>query len=249
MRALALALLLLAPAARAADGLYVPDARRAETARPRRDWSLTGEYLYYLPLNAGSGLSDQLGALGDGLVAAGYDSADKSVHTTGGSGARFTALRKWDEHTELGFSLDYVLGPTMNSDFHAFSVTFGNGGLTINRAATFVRLMAQARILLLGKTVRRPGDWSLDVGSGFGPGLGHISQTCQASGSLTCPGIATSATWAGIAWEVGPRVSVRVRDIDVGFGVVEASFPRYKGSADIASLAWQTTGFAFSAEF
>jgi len=243
MRALAFAVLLLAPAARAADG------PRAAAARPRRDWSLTGEYLYYLPLNSSSGLSDQLGSLGDGLIAAGYDSASKSLSSIGGSGARLTALRRWDERTALGLSLDYVLGPTMNADFRAFSAVLGNGGLTVNRSGSFVRLMGHTRVQLLGKVVRRPGDWNLDIGSAFGPGVGHVDQTCQASGSLTCPVVAKSVTWVGVAWEFGPRVSVRVRDIDVGASILAAGFPRYKGSADVAPIEWQTMGFSLSAEF
>lgn len=244
MIALALAAL-LSPLAAAAD--------RAETP-PDRLWRLSGEYLYYVPANSGAGLSDQLGALGAGLVAGGYNATDKAISSVGGAGARLTALRRWDARTALGLSLDYVLGPTMNADFHAYSPPvsqggFGNGGLTINRAATFVRLLAQMRVRLLGRERRRQGDWQLELGSAFGPGVGHTDQTCQASGSLTCQSNSASVAWSGLAWEFGPRASVRLRDVDVGAAVVAAGFPRYKGSTAVAPIEWETLGFALSAEF
>lgn len=239
---LLLMVLVLASAARAAD----------QSSRPPRDWRVTGEYLYYLPTNSGSGLADQLGTYGDVLVlSAGYDSTDKNVSNNGGAGGRLSAVRAWDARTELGASVDYVLGPTTNADFHAFSAGLGNGGLTINRAATFVRLLGQAHILLLGRRTpeRRPGDWSLEIASAFGPAFGHIDQSCTASGSLTCGINSAHETWIGLAWETGPRVAVHVRDLDVGFAVLAASFPRYKGSASVAPLSWQTVGFSLSAEF
>lgn len=236
---LLLAVLLAAPARSAERGGHAD-----------RPWRLSGEYLYYLPSSSRSGLTDQLGALGRSLVDRGlYDSYSQDVTTNGGAGARLALLRRWDSATEIGASVDYVLGPTMNADFRAFNAATGSGGLTIHRSAAYLRLMARSQVRLLGRDRRRQGDWQLEAVSAFGPSVGHIDQACQASGTLTCTVNSKSTNWLGVAWEFGPRVTVRLRDLDVGASVMAAGFPRSPGDADVARINWQTLGLALTAEF
>lgn len=237
-RAAALAALLAAAPAAAAGADEAP-----------RLWRLYGDYEYFLPSNSGEGLNAQLQTQSDGLVAAGYDSSSHSVTPTGGAGTRVGALRRLDARTEMGVSLSYALGPTMNSNLTAQSPPvslggLGNGGQTVNRSAFYARALVETRIDLLDR-----GPWDLALGSGFGLGVGHVDQSCASSGSLTCAIASASKTWEGFAWEFGPIFAYRLKKVEVDFGVRYAGFPRFKGNGQIPEIRWDTFGILFGASF
>lgn len=208
-----------------------------------------GQFEYYRPENGAFGLDSQLHAQSEKLVAAGYSSASESVSNSGGSGASIGVLTDYDEHTRLGLSIGYTLGPTMNGNLSAQSAGLGDGGLTVNRAVTYFRALAHTQINLLHPHTGRPGEWNLDFDSAFGLGVGRVDQECQATGSLTCPFSSTGRTWTGFAYEFGPIATYRLRFIDVDFGARYAGFPRYQGSEEIASIRWETFGVFLGATF
>lgn len=238
---LAVLLLAAAGAARAAGP--------APAYKPEPRLKFFAEYQYYLPADAGAGLQDQLHAQAGELLASGYSSADKSVINSGGSGARLGFLYGFKPGTGLGLSLDYVLGPTMNAELNATSAAKGDGGLTVNRAVSYYRLLAHTQVNLLQPHTGRPGEWNLDFDSAFGLGVGHVDQTCEASGSVACPFGNSPRSWAGFAWEFGPRLTYRLRFVDLTGSVRYAGFPRFHGSDEIPEIRWQAVGFSLGASF
>lgn len=227
-------------------------ARLCSAAEPY--WHFYGSYDYFFPANSGEGMRSQLKSQSDLLLAGPngalpYDSISYSLSSSGGTGTRLGALHRLDSRTEIGGSLGYVLGPTMNSDFRAYSAPvslggLGNGGQTVNRSVAYGRILLETRIHLLES--RR---WGMSLGSGWGLGLGHVDQSCSSSGSLDCTSGPTSSskTWAGFAWEVGPVFIRHLKKIDMEFGARYAGFPRYKGSDNIASIRWESFGFFMGA--
>ncbi len=241
MKRLALVVVLaaLAPALARADDPYKKEPRV----------KVFGQFEYYAPENGGFGLNNQLHAQSDTLVAAGYSSANESVSNGGGSGASVGVLTDYDARTRLGLSVGYTIGPTMNGNLTAQSGTLGNGGLTVNRAVSYVRVLAHTQVNLLHPHTGKPGEWNVDFDSAFGLGVGRVNQECQATGSLTCPFSNAPRTWTGFAYEFGPVLTYRLRFIDLDCGARYAGFPRFRGTDDIAAIRWETFGVFLGASF
>lgn len=213
-------------------------------AAAERKWKILAGYDYYFPQDAGEGLKNQLNSESDALIAQGYDSTNFGVFTHGGSGARVGFLYPFSERTQLGAALGYVIGPTMNANFAAQSGFFGNGGLTVDRAVDYVRLLGNARVNLANA-----GRWGFDLDSAWGVGFGRVDQSCTASGSLTCPFTTTSKSWAGFTWEVSPTVTLRLKNATLTLAPRYAGFPKFNGNDQIPPIEWETFGIFFGAAF
>lgn len=224
--------------------LFAATASRA--AEPSA-WRVFAQYDYFAPANSKAGLQDQLHVLSDQFVNTGAaDSVVTAVSANGGSGSRLGVLRRLDRRTDIGASVGYVLGPTMNANLSAASRANGNGGLTVNRSATYVRLLLQTSTKLVD---RNP--WSVSLDSGLGLGLGHVDQSCNSSGSLACAGnvATTDADWAGFTWGFGLDISRTFELATLGFGPHYEGFPRFKGNDQVAAIDWQAFGLFLSAQF
>ncbi len=210
-------------------------------------WRVFVQYDYFVPANSKTGLQDQLHALSQDLVASGSaDTTALGISANGGSGSRIGAMRRLDGRTQIGGSLGYILGPTMNANFSATSSANGNGGLTVNRSATYVRALAQTSVRMLDR-----GPWSGSLESALGVGFGHVNQSCNSSGSLSCAGNVdtTSKDWIGFTWGFGLNISRSFELATLGFGPRYEGFPRFKGTDRLAAIDWQAFGLFLTAQF
>jgi opacity protein-like surface antigen len=208
-----------------------------------RPWKYFFSYDYFLPTNAGRGLKGQLKDQASALISSGYKTADVSLNVSGGTGARFGALHRVNSRADLGLSLGYIIGPTMNASLSA-SGGPGPGGLSISRDVVFLRYLAQGHLIF-----PLNNHWKALFGAGLGAATGVISRGCDESGTLTCSLRTARRTWTGFTWEVTPSLAYHLRRGDLRFGARYAEFPRYRGNGQIASIDWATFGFFIGATF
>jgi hypothetical protein len=133
----------------------------------------------------------------------------------------------------------------MNSDFSAVGRgATASGGATVNRAVVYIRYLLQQRF-----DVPLSSRWTLELGSGIGAATGRVDQSCDSSGSVSCPIPSARRVWTGATWEFTPQIAYKLRDADVFVGVRYAGFPRFGGDDQIAPISWQTYGVTLGAAF
>lgn len=236
----AILLLLLTPSALAASRSTAAGEPARAQARP---WRFFVNYDYFLPQNSGDGLKSQLNTQSVKLLAQGYSSTQVSVNTQGGNGARFGVRHPIDSHSDLGLSLGYIVGPTMNGALNADGGP-GFGGETVNRTVVYLRYLVEGRF-----TFPVDDRWTLAMGSGFGLSTGRVEQTCDQSGTVACPVANTRRTWTGFAWEFTPSASYRLKTATIHFGLRYAGFPEFSGNDQIADIDWIAYGAFLGASF
>jgi hypothetical protein len=210
-----------------------------------RNWRYFFAFDYYLPMDAGDGLQNQLHDYSGTLINnKGYSGTDFRVKTTGGVGARFGGFYPVTKRIDAGLSFGYVLGPNMSSNFDAIGGP-GNGSLTINRDVYFLRFLGQAHTVF-----PLTEDLSFMLGGGVGVATARVKQGCESSGTLTCVFTTQRRSWTGLSWELTPSLYYHLgRKIDFRFGPRWAGFPTFGGNDQVARFSWTPLGFFAGAMF
>lgn len=157
-------------------------------------------------------------------------------------GLRVGAMKKFGatETWEVGASVGYIEGPTLNYTSDAIPGTFFHPFTISGKVQTrFIRMMLETT-----KEFRLTRRIALKLGGAVGGGYGKISwrETWSSAGIPLALGEADK-DWYDLSWEASPSLVIQFKKIDVEMGYKWAHFPQFKRSDDFYDFKWNPSIF------
>ena len=184
----------------------------------------------FLPGNAGDGMKATIQA----AIDAGAQGT-ATITTKAGIGGRIGALYSIENLADVGLSLGYIAGPTIE-------VSDEVDNMDVN--TSFFRVLAEAQ-----KKIKMNDKWDFLGGLGLGMGFGKQEISWTVAGFPQPP----TTSYSGITWELTAGLGYKASDkVNVDFGLRYAGFPgvKYKTGEDPSfKVEWSTIGLFTGVSF